>query len=380
MENRIKPPQTQKAVITDGELIALVELAGIRPGKASPLAQITGKAVPAGALGKLQPAGLVDSANRPTAAAQECLNILANPGTEIDLLWGNPDGINLTKAYASAGKERLIAFTRAEGNSQIAYFLSPQDITDLIVEKTARPAVAKEVALSIECGTAAAPVFFALLDMYRENQLKASLERRHEFEVRVVPEDALRLLQEAKVDNNLDWYAPVAAMVMPNDAPLTESSINEGISAMKKQGILGADGTASDTLASFASRAFPLTAFFGVTAYTIGDATEKAPFALLRGLETLLFAQVVQESGQSPQMIINSIPTSRLPELLLNLSLRPFAASAATRDRHGKSCRNEILHQMRYEERRRNQILHQMRSGAHGIHHGEILRQVRNRR
>ena len=45
-------------------------------------------------------------------------------------------------------------------------------------------------------------------------------------------------------------------------------------------------------------------------------------------METLLFAQVVQESGQSPQMIINSIPTSRLPELLLNLSLRPFAASA----------------------------------------------------
>jgi hypothetical protein len=327
MENNAKS-QTQKAVVADGELLALMNLAGVKPGRSSPLALVTGKAAPPEALRRLQTSGLVDGSNRPTAACQEFLNILANPGTEIDLLWGNPDGVSLSKVYALAGQDKLVAFTGADGNSNIAYFLSPQDLTDLVVEKTARPAIDKEAGLDIETGAAAVPVFFALLDLYREAQLKAALERRQEFEVKAGPEEVLRLLQEAKVDSNLAWYAPVGAMLLPDGVPLTEAAVGEGLSALKSQGMLGADGVLSDAMTSFAFRAFPLTAYVGIKVTTVGGGTaEKAQLALFRGFSTLLFVQAAAGGGKTS--IINSIPTTRLPELLFNLAVRPFEAPAA---------------------------------------------------
>ncbi len=317
-----------KTVLSDGELTFLLNAAGVRPEKTSPLAQIGKPAAPDTGR-KLPQTGLVDSSGHPTADCLEALNILANPGTEIDLLWGNQQGVSLSKTYSAAGKDRLVSFTRMNGVNNISYFLSPQDITDLVAQKLVFSEIKEIAELSLETGAAAVPVFFALLDLYQEAQLKATLERQQEFEVKIAPDEANRILQTAKVDQDLTWYAPVGYMAMPTNVAVTESVVKDGISALKRAGIIEASGVLSDSMAAFASRAFPLMAFFGINVYTrSGGAIEKAPLALFRGCSTLLFVQITSEGGRTGQAIINSISTSELPEILFNLAVRPYEVAA----------------------------------------------------
>jgi ribosomal protein L40E len=328
MTNNEKSPGTVKASVSDGELLALLNMTGLKPEKISPLSRISGKPASPDAVRKLQPSGLTDSANRPTPACLEALAILASPAAEMDLLWGTPDGISLSKAYSAAGNDKLVSFTGINGRNNISYFLSSQDITDLLVPKLAFSEIKDIAPLTIEAGTAAMPVFFALLDIYRENQLRSVLERRQEFEVKATPEEVNRVLQEAKLETNLGWYAPVAYTAMPVDTAVTDSAVNEGLRALKSEGIIASGGSLSDSLTAFAYRAFPLAAFFGIKILTAGPASvEKTQLALFRGLSTLLLVQSSSENGDK-RILINSISTSQLPEVLFNLAVRPFEITA----------------------------------------------------
>ncbi len=327
MVNDEKTMEVTKATVTDGELLALLNTAGIKPGKTSPLAQISGKVAPPDALRNLRTAGLTDATNRPTPACIEALSILANPASEIDLLWGNPDGISLSKAYAAAGKDRLVSFTSMNGTSNIAYFVSPQDITDLMTQRLVFTEIKDTATLNIEANPAAMPVFFAALDIYREEQLKAALEHRHEAAVTATAEEVNRIIQESKLDTNFSWYSPVAYNAMPLDFTITEATAAEGFRILQSEGIIGEGGELSDSLTTLAYRAFPLAGFFGIKVLTANaGAIEKTQLALFRGLSTLLLTQLTEENGK-PSIQISSISTSQLPELLYNLGTRPFEAT-----------------------------------------------------
>jgi ribosomal protein L40E len=318
-----------KAAVSDSEMLAIMNAAGLKPVKASPLAMIKGKAAASEALRSLQSTKLVDNANRPTPACQEALAILANPTAEIDLVWGNPNGISLSKAYSAAGQDRLVSFTSMNGTNNISYFLSTQDITDLLAQRLAFTEIKDIAPLNTEAIPTAMPVFFALLDIYRESQLRSALERRQETAMTITPEEVNRIIQEAKLETNFNWYSPVAFNAMPLDLDITESMVNEGLSIMKSEGIIGAAGEISEGLTAFAYRAFPLAAFFGIKILTIsGSSVEKTQLALFRGLSTLLLAQITAENGEN-RIEISSISTSQLPELLFNLGSRPFEATAS---------------------------------------------------
>ena len=318
-----------KATLADGEMLALLNTAGIKPVKASPLGRISGQPAAINAR-NLQQAGLVDGAGRPTTAFTEALNILANPASEIDLLWGNPDGISLSSVYAAAGKDQLVAFTNMNGSNNISYFLSPQDITDLLVQRLAFSEIKNIAALDFEAAPAAVPAFFAVLDIYREEQLKAALERRQEAVVTVTAEEVNRVIQEAKLETNFSWYSPVAYNSIPLDFTITEATAEEGLSILKKEGLIGAGGELSESLNAFAYRAFPVAGFFGVKVITVNNAApEKTQLALFRGISTLLLAQLTTENGVN-RVLISSISTSQLPELLFNLSTKPFEVPVQT--------------------------------------------------
>lgn len=312
-----------RATLSDEEVLAILNLTGIPLAKVSPLGQITGQpGMPD--IQKLQSAGLTDSAGRPTAAFREALSVLANPASEIDLIWGNPDGISLSKVYAAAGKDNLVSFSSMNNTSNISFFLSPQDITDLLVQKLVFAEIKNIAPLNIEIPLAALPVLFAALDAYRENQLKAVLERRQEMPVSLSAEELNRLVQEAKTETSFNWYTPVSYNIMPPETAITENVINEGFKILIKENLVSSGGEMSGELTTFAARAFPIMSFFGIKVLTLhAGSLEKAQLALFRGLSTLLLAQITSENGQEI-VSVSSISTSQLPELFFNLSTRPF--------------------------------------------------------
>jgi ribosomal protein L40E len=322
-----------KAAVSRDRLLYLLEKAGIKPSKFSPLAGMSGRPASLDFLRELQSSGLTDNANNPTPACREALTILANPASEIDLLWGNPDGVSLSIVYgaagqATAGQDRFVSFTSVNGSSNIAYFLTTQDIADLMAQKLAFTDIVNITPLDVESVPAAIPVFFAALDIYRESQLRAALERRAEMNVTVTADDLNRITQEAKLENSFSWYAPAAYYAMPLDLTVNEKTAVEGFNALKKAGLIGAGGEFSDSLTALAYRAFPLAAFFGIKLTTLNAGTpEKTQLALFRGLSTLLLVQIEPESGEN-RVSISSIATAQLAELIFNLGTRSLEAAA----------------------------------------------------
>jgi hypothetical protein len=325
MLNEVKPATPLKAVLSDAEMATLINIAAVKPGKTSPLAQIKAAASPESSY-VLQKAGLLDTAGRPTSGCLECLNILANPGSEIDLLWGNPDGLSLSKAYAAPGKDKLVAFTCLNGSHRLSYFLSSADITDLIVEKTSHPEIKEAPDLEMEVNPSTIPVFFALLDLHREAQLKAGLERRQYFQVSAVPDEINRLVQEAKLENNPGWYSPAGYMAITSDIRLIDNGLGEGINALKNAGLIGADNELLSGLSAFSLGAFPLVAFLGIKVIT---PLEKTQIALFRGFSTLLFIQLTSDNGVN-KALISSLSTSQLPEIMVNLAARQLEVPTAS--------------------------------------------------
>jgi hypothetical protein len=327
MTNNDKSPGVIKATLSDGELLALLNASGLKPSRLSPLAGIKGNP---SSLNSAQGSGLVDASGRPTPACLEALNILANPASEIDLLWGNPDGINFSKAYAAAGQDRMVSFTGNNGKNNFSYFLSSNDIAEVMTQNLATPVIKDITALNLEIPASAVPAFFALLDIYREAQLRAALEHHRETTVNVTADDLNRTGQEAKTDANFDWYTPTAYAALPQDSAITEAMIKQGFNTLKKEGLIGNEGGLSGSFTSFANRAFPIIGFFGVNILTANPGSlEKTQLALFRGPSTLLLVQLTTENGE-PQAQVSSIATAQLPELLFNFGTRIQESKAPT--------------------------------------------------
>jgi len=319
MVNEQKTNGVVKAAVSNGEMLSLLNMAGLKPSRLSPLAKISGQPAP---VNGLQASGLVDSSNRPTPACVEALTILADPATEIDLIWGNPDSISLSNAYAAAGQERFVSYTAANGKSNISYFIAPQDFTDLMIEKLAFTEVKTVAPLNLEVAASSLPVLFALLDIYREAQLHSVLERRQEIPTAVTAEDANRVIQDSKMETDFNWYTPAGLNVLPPESAVTESTVDEGFRILKKEGIIGAGGELSDTIIAFANRAFPLAGFFGLKILKAsGGSVEKTQLGMFRGLSSLLLVQLTSENNET-RALVSSISTAQLPELLFNAQMR----------------------------------------------------------
>jgi hypothetical protein len=320
-----------RAVVSEAELSALIKLSGITVQKTSPLGQIkTGPAANVSDLSKtgLQKAGLLDGSGHAAPECQECLKILANPGAEIDLLWGTPDSVSLSQVYSSGSKDRLVSYTRSSGTIHLAYFLSAQDIIDLVISKTAFPEIKNEAGLHIENHENTLWAALGVLDLYREAQLKAVLERRAAPDCITTEEEIARLLETSKMEPNFNWYLPAGIIAFP-DQIKSGSLAGDGLKRLISSGVIGPDGRPDASLTAFASRAFPLLSFVSVRAVKANNGgLEKVQFALLRGLSTLLLVQFSAENGEN-RVSIDSISTSRLPELLFNLATQPFEAVAA---------------------------------------------------
>lgn len=314
MTNEEKTTALVKASLSDSEIAELKNRSGIKPGKASPLVQIRADSAPG--TSHLQQLGFLDSTFHPTSNCLEFLNILANPGSEIDLIWGNPDSLSMSKVYCAPGKDQLVSFTSINGNNHLSYFLSSANIIELVMEKMAYPEIKEARELIMDSAPSAVPVILASLDLFRENQLKAVLERRQDFRVKVTPEEINRILQEGRLKNNLNWYASAGNLTMADNPELNSLRINEGIEALRMAGWIRANGELDSRFTGFAYAAFPLNSFLGIKVVT---QMEKTQICLFRGISTLLFLQLTADNGVN-KALISSISTSRLPEMLYNLT------------------------------------------------------------
>ena len=69
MVNNNATANVTRGTVSNGEMLAILNTAGLKTAKISPLAQIKGQPAPVDAR-KLQSAGLTDNSGRPTAAGR----------------------------------------------------------------------------------------------------------------------------------------------------------------------------------------------------------------------------------------------------------------------------------------------------------------------
>jgi len=175
MKDAGKQRETTAAILSDSELVNLMNLAAVKIEAGSPLSQLSAEDVQAempGDIARLKQLGLLESAKPPRLSPQcyKALQILADPDTEIRLVWGDPDKVNFSAVFSTmdSGSNELVVFTRdGNGGNHISYFLSHENLIDLITEKIAFSDIKEATDMSIDTDIAALPVFFAVLDLYR---------------------------------------------------------------------------------------------------------------------------------------------------------------------------------------------------------------------
>jgi hypothetical protein len=322
MENNNRASGLKKITLLDVDMVNLISVSGLKLESSSPLAVINKNAGSADPR-RAQQSGLIDTNNRLTADGLTVLGVLARPDMEMSLIWGTADSLSTSKVYFSATSDKLVSFTHTNGSSNLSYFLSPQDITDLVTEKTAFPPIKDNVDYSLETGPASLPAFLAVLDLYREAQLKAALERRQDADPVITAAELNRVWQQSKMETNFSWYAP-AGYITFAEGPSAQANFEEGFRSLKRQSLIRADGGLSQPGSAFAAAAFPLLSFMGMKAVSRQNSgVEKVHLALFRSMATLLLVQIAADSGKET-LYIKSLNTSELPEVLFNLVTRPF--------------------------------------------------------
>ncbi len=327
-QNKSKP---MTVILSDGEISALINLSNASIEKPSPLLEVKGIQPPASNTSRLLNLGLLDSANSLTPECQKAISILANPDIEIRLLWGDSDKVNFSSVFSTfdSGPDSLVSFTRSKtGENHFSYFVSPEEITDVIGGKISIPEIKEAPGLSLEAGVSALPVFLAVLDLCREGELRALLDRRQEFAIDFSQKEIMRILLEARTESSLAWYAPLGYMIMPVE--LNESGVSQGLNALNKDGIIVSGkgvNALSSSLNTFSHLAFPVIGYCGLNiSVNRGNIIEKTYLGLIRGLGTLLLIQ--QSSDNGDRILINSIGTSDVHEILFNISTQPFEQTA----------------------------------------------------
>lgn len=334
MEN-LEKNKTTTATLSDTEVATLLGLSGINIEKTSPLsaAAITPRSRDKDVAARLRQLGFLE-ATSPERLKPECLTALktiANPDVEMRLVWGNADKVNFSNLYAAGtgGSDAMVAFTRnTEGENNLSYFISHQDITALVRDRIAAAEIKEVLPLSYVTDANVLPILFAVLDLYEEAVLKAALARTSELASDLSVEAVNRVLLDAKTNPSLGWYSPLGYLLMSRALP-DAATIKAGLQVLQREGVITiGDGSASlgSNIAAFAFRAFPILSYFGATISTRkGAEFGGAQFGLIRSLNTLLFVQrIVDNTGE--RFSINSIGTSEVPEILFDLATLPFEA------------------------------------------------------
>ena len=335
MENTTKNRATA-ATLTDAELAALVNLAGITPGKDSPLPAVSGKTRAADAKVniRLQQLGFLASSN-PARLTPECtraINTLAAPEVTMQLVWGDAAKVNISTVYADShnGSEAMVAFNRAADDcNSLSFFVSHEEITGLVRDRLAFSRVDNPPAFSLQAEASALPVFFSLLDLYCENKLQALIDRAPVSAADFSKEAIKKNLVNAKTATTLDWYSSLGYLMFPRELP-GDTAIAAGMKALEKERalVINRDSVSlPDSLLALASQAFPILTYFGAT---IAGRPVSAQFGLVRSPAALLLVQSSSNSGGA-YFTAESIGTSNVPELLFNLFTMPFAAPAPSR-------------------------------------------------
>ena len=333
MENKDNARRTT-VILQDAEFQSLISLAGVKIGAASPLAGFGASTAPAADAGRLQQLGLLASAE-PARLAPDCLkalNILANPDAETTLMWGNPEKVNYSAVFSSrdTGSTTMVAYGReGNGSHHLSYFLSHEDIIDLIKGTTAFSELKDVPDFSLKMNAGTLPVLFGVLDLYQEARLRAALDRRSEFQPDLSAEEITRILTDARMESSLAWYAPVGYLMMPDK--VSDAGIREGLETLKRGGVIAISrglAALSAGLNAFAHRAFPVISYSVVkVSVNRGANIERLQLGFIRGMATLLLLHLPDESGATLQL--DSITTSDVPELLFNIITMPFEAPAA---------------------------------------------------
>ena len=224
--------------LSTGQLQVALRLAALPPSKYSPFAKLTPPAaIDPAVLGSLRAAGVVTGAGQITDSWNAALAALAQPEQRISLFLGAAEGWNAIEYFSRQGM--LAGYSGAGGNHRVTF---PCPVTGILADLSDW--------LRIHEAGAVPPVFetdlqpeeltalSAIVDAYREENLRAFLERRQANPSRFSREQ-LRFELDAAAQADPRWYASLLTLHAPPPfAPLAER-LDMGVRALATRGWLG---------------------------------------------------------------------------------------------------------------------------------------------
>jgi hypothetical protein len=340
------------AALSDAEFAWLLGQSGIQQSDNSPAAE----ALKRGASGNgdhamnLQQLGLLSSI-RPVTLSPECMeaiSILGKPDAETTLLWGNPEKINSASFFSTreTGPTMRVAYTRGlDKINHLSYFISDETIVGVVNNTLDFTELKEAPDLSIRISPRALPVFFALLDIFQEERLRAALDRRTGLHPDFSPSELKRVIINGQMEPSLSWYAALGSIITNSTRIANEASLEQGLGELRRAGIILGTGDKtvfSPGLTTFANRAFPITGYCVIkTAGDKGTHIETQQAAFIRGMTAMLFIHTADETGTTLQLesIISSDVVPPLCEILsLPFESLPQRPSVSAKLTDGNTC------------------------------------------
>lgn len=233
---------SQTTRLTVPEVQTALRLTGLPPGPTSPFAQLTPPAtIEQAVVASLRAKGVLNGNGGPTPAWTGALQTLTEPSHRVALFLASPERWLETSYYSSGGG--LVGFAGHVEDCGVTFPYDAAEVEALLAEWMGWHAPPPASPLSATLQGAEVTAFAAVVDAFREETLRAYLERRPPEPERFSRDHLARQL--AFVDTpDSRWLCPILKRHAPAPLQPGEQALNTGARSMAARGLLRFEGEA----------------------------------------------------------------------------------------------------------------------------------------
>jgi hypothetical protein len=233
---------SQTTILTVPEVRTALRLAGLPPGANSPFAGMAPpSAIEPPLVEALQQKGVVNGGGAPAPPWRAALQTLTTPTHRASLFLCSSDHWYEANYYGDA--QRLIGFTRNPEECGITFPAAPSDIEALLGDWLKWDAAVDTGPFQATLPGVELTAFAAIVDAYREETLRAFVERRQATPERL---SRAQVTSQLAHGDSLDsrWLCPVLTRHAPAAIAPNEQNLTAGVRSMAARGLLRIDGDA----------------------------------------------------------------------------------------------------------------------------------------
>lgn len=216
--------------LSTAELQAALRIAGIPPSRNSPLAELPPPAVVAPAVvSSLRALGVMSAGSAVAPQWIEVLSAIANPAHNVFLCLGSSTSWNAIGYFA--GASGMAGYSTSDGNHHITFPCSADSVLRSLSDWFAPASVPALPPFQTDLQPEELTAVAALVDAYREENLRALLERRPPNASRFSREQLVYQLQAA-ASGDPRWFASLLAKHAPAPFAPYADGLDAGIRAL----------------------------------------------------------------------------------------------------------------------------------------------------